>query len=57
MLSYALNVVDEDAVEVRNFNGEWPMPCKTAMQNHYKAANAKEQQSKKAADCINNVTI
>jgi hypothetical protein len=35
-----LNVVDEDAVDVWYFNGYWPMPCKTTMQNHCKAADA-----------------
>jgi hypothetical protein len=50
MLSYTLNVVGECVVEVRNFNGYWPMPSKAAVQNHCKAGNADEQQSKKAAD-------
>jgi len=50
LLSYVVEIVDEDVVEVRNFNGYWPMPSKAAMQNHCKATNANEQQSKKAAD-------
>jgi len=49
MLSYALNVVDECVVEVRHFNGYWPMPCAACMQDKCKTSNAYQQYCKKAA--------